>query len=361
MWRHVVEWEEEDDELETVLYATPAQVGLFHAAEAGDAEAVAMHISLVQAESTEDCESGALAPLDITLLRDERGNTLLNRAVWGGHEELARWLVAEFGFSIASRDAYGFTPLADATWYAQVNAVRFLLDAGSPVLTATHNGMTLIDICHRDFRTIADRDNDVAAVTAMIEAWTEARTRWWRPQRHRYFPKAFRDEVFTVLVIARSHDPDSGEYRYASACLLPLLPSELLCLIFAHLASQHVYEIEYAAADAALAARAVAQAAQAALREAQRALMREIAAAAVVAEDVDSELAAYDAWVTACDDPTVTMLVSPSQATADHDVFFAVSSARSSGPIRLKVLRDLVQADAQLRAEARRNSSGSSN
>jgi len=229
------------------MYA-PSQHELFRAAEAGDIGLVREYAAIVLEEIAEAVGREST----LNRIRDDRGNTILNRCLWGGHTELARVLVHEYGLNIATRDRFGFTPLADATWYARVPTIKFLLQAGSPLFTQTHDGMGLLDICDRDFRTIDDRPDDVAATREMITTWVDARRKAWSPERHLFYPLSVRKEIYTALVIARSVDQETGAYTYENSTFLPWLPNEVLHIIFGFLVSHTVWEIEYKKRQAAL-------------------------------------------------------------------------------------------------------------
>ena len=305
------------------MYA-PSQHELFRAAEAGDIGLVREYAAIVLEEIAEAVGREST----LNRIRDDRGNTILNRCLWGGHTELARVLVHEYGLNIATRDRFGFTPLADATWYARVPTIKFLLQAGSPLFTQTHDGMGLLDICDRDFRTIDDRPDDVAATREMITTWVDARRKAWSPERHLFYPLSVRKEIYTALVIARSVDQETGAYTYENSTFLPWLPNEVLHIIFGFLVSHTVWEIEYkkrqAALDAQREERERAEARVAARLEAERGQvesiirqvfsespMREALADAptplTMDDAVAGEYGAYVQWVRYARDSSVVM------------------------------------------------------
>jgi uncharacterized protein len=86
----------------------------------------------------------ALAPDAVLDVPNGNGITPLMKALYGTHEDIARWLV-ERGADVRARAASGETALHVAAAYASADMVRFLLDRGADVNAATDSGGSALD------------------------------------------------------------------------------------------------------------------------------------------------------------------------------------------------------------------------
>uniref|UniRef100_A0A8B9ZGE3 Ankyrin repeat and sterile alpha motif domain containing 6 n=1 Tax=Anas platyrhynchos TaxID=8839 RepID=A0A8B9ZGE3_ANAPL len=150
----------------------PPQVQLFlRACEQGDCETARRLLGLPggSAEpaaasacgSEEPAEPPAAAvpvPVDCT---DEAGNTGLQFAAAGGHEQLVRFLLRK-GASVQSRNHYGWSPLMQAARFGHLSVAHILLENGADLNAQNKLGANVL--------TMASRGGHVSMVKLLLES-----------------------------------------------------------------------------------------------------------------------------------------------------------------------------------------------
>ncbi|XP_005999792.1 ankyrin repeat and SAM domain-containing protein 6 [Latimeria chalumnae] len=97
-------------------------------------------------------------PVDCT---DEDGNTALQFAAAGGHENLVRFLLRK-GASVDSRNNYGWTPLMQAARFGHLSVAHILLEHGADVNARNRLGASVL--------TMASRGGHASVVKALLES-----------------------------------------------------------------------------------------------------------------------------------------------------------------------------------------------
>ncbi|XP_017830464.3 ankyrin repeat and SAM domain-containing protein 6 isoform X1 [Callithrix jacchus] len=101
---------------------------------------------------------GAPVPVDCS---DEAGNTALQFAAAGGHEQLVRFLLRR-GASVNSRNHYGWSALMQAARFGHVSVAHLLLDHGADVNAQNRLGASVL--------TVASRGGHLGVVKLLLEA-----------------------------------------------------------------------------------------------------------------------------------------------------------------------------------------------
>uniref|UniRef100_A0A8C3TDJ5 Ankyrin repeat and sterile alpha motif domain containing 6 n=1 Tax=Chelydra serpentina TaxID=8475 RepID=A0A8C3TDJ5_CHESE len=117
--------------------------GAEEAAEPGSGEAAAPPLSV---------------PVDCT---DEAGNTGLQFAAAGGHEQLVRFLLRR-GASVQSRNHYGWSPLMQAARFGHLTVAHILLEHGADLNAQNKLGASVL--------TMASRGGHVSVVKLLLES-----------------------------------------------------------------------------------------------------------------------------------------------------------------------------------------------
>ncbi|XP_013849156.1 ankyrin repeat and SAM domain-containing protein 6 isoform X3 [Sus scrofa] len=102
--------------------------------------------------------AGAPVPVDCS---DEAGNTALQFAAAGGHEQLVRFLLRR-GASVNSRNHYGWSALMQAARFGHVSVAHLLLDHGADVNAQNRLGASVL--------TVASRGGHLGVVKLLLEA-----------------------------------------------------------------------------------------------------------------------------------------------------------------------------------------------
>ncbi|XP_059580454.1 ankyrin repeat and SAM domain-containing protein 6 isoform X2 [Alligator mississippiensis] len=153
----------------------PSQVQLFlRACEQGDCDTARRLLGLAAAgpeaagaeeaaaEPTggggEAAAAGPPVPVDGT---DEAGNTGLQLAAGGGHEQLVRVLLRK-GASVQSRNHYGWSPLMQAARFGHLTVAHILLENGADLNAQNKLGASVL--------TMASRGGHVSMVKLLLES-----------------------------------------------------------------------------------------------------------------------------------------------------------------------------------------------
>ncbi|XP_077166376.1 ankyrin repeat and SAM domain-containing protein 6 [Paroedura picta] len=133
---------------------------LLRACEQGDCEgARRLLLGAEEAAGGEAAGAGAGAvPVDGT---DEAGNTALQFAAAGGHEELVGFLLRR-GASVQSRNCCGWSPLMQAARFGQLSVSRILLEHGADLHAQNKLGASVL--------SVAARGGHVGLVKALLES-----------------------------------------------------------------------------------------------------------------------------------------------------------------------------------------------
>ncbi|CAN9506492.1 unnamed protein product [Ophioblennius macclurei] len=111
--------------------------------------------SRLRSEAGSDCGVAAAAdmlsvvPVDCT---DEEGNTGLQFASAGGHEQLVRFLLRK-GASVDSRNNYGWTPLMQAARFGHLTVAHILLENGAEINGRNRLGASVLTMAARGGHT----------------------------------------------------------------------------------------------------------------------------------------------------------------------------------------------------------------
>ncbi|XP_025949690.2 ankyrin repeat and SAM domain-containing protein 6 isoform X2 [Dromaius novaehollandiae] len=97
-------------------------------------------------------------PVDGT---DEAGNTGLQFAAAGGHEQLVRFLLRK-GASVQSRNHYGWSPLMQAARFGHISVAHILLENGADLNAQNKLGASVL--------TMASRSGHVSMVKLLLES-----------------------------------------------------------------------------------------------------------------------------------------------------------------------------------------------
>ncbi|XP_056340898.1 ankyrin repeat and SAM domain-containing protein 6 isoform X1 [Oenanthe melanoleuca] len=97
-------------------------------------------------------------PVDCT---DEAGNTGLQFAAAGGHEQLVRFLLRK-GASVQSRNHYGWSPLMQAARFGHLSVAHILLENGADLNAQNKLGASVL--------TMASRGGHVSMVKLLLES-----------------------------------------------------------------------------------------------------------------------------------------------------------------------------------------------
>ncbi|XP_064006125.1 ankyrin repeat and SAM domain-containing protein 6 isoform X2 [Pogoniulus pusillus] len=97
-------------------------------------------------------------PVDCT---DEAGNTGLQFAAAGGHEQLVRFLLRK-GASVQSRNHYGWSPLMQAARFGHISVAHILLENGADLNAQNKLGASVL--------TMASRGGHVSMVKLLLES-----------------------------------------------------------------------------------------------------------------------------------------------------------------------------------------------
>ncbi|XP_040520307.1 ankyrin repeat and SAM domain-containing protein 6 isoform X1 [Gallus gallus] len=156
----------------------PAQVQLFlRACEQGDCETARRLLGLpggtagsaaASACGTEETaeprgEAAAAAPAPVVAVdcTDEAGNTGLQFAAAGGHEQLVRFLLRK-GASVQSTNHYGWSPLMQAARFGHLSVAHILLENGADLNAQNKLGASVL--------TMACRGGHVSMVKLFLES-----------------------------------------------------------------------------------------------------------------------------------------------------------------------------------------------
>uniref|UniRef100_A0A7M4FAS5 Ankyrin repeat and sterile alpha motif domain containing 6 n=1 Tax=Crocodylus porosus TaxID=8502 RepID=A0A7M4FAS5_CROPO len=102
--------------------------------------------------------TGPPVPVDST---DEAGNTGLQLAAGGGHEQLVRVLLRK-GASVQSRNHYGWSPLMQAARFGHLTVAHILLENGADLNAQNKLGASIL--------TMASRGGHVSMVKLLLES-----------------------------------------------------------------------------------------------------------------------------------------------------------------------------------------------
>ncbi|XP_040405285.1 ankyrin repeat and SAM domain-containing protein 6 isoform X2 [Cygnus olor] len=102
--------------------------------------------------------AAAAVPVDCT---DEAGNTGLQFAAAGGHEQLVRFLLRK-GASVQSRNHYGWSPLMQAARFGHLSVAHILLENGADLNAQNKLGANVL--------TMASRGGHVSMVKLLLES-----------------------------------------------------------------------------------------------------------------------------------------------------------------------------------------------
>lgn len=108
--------------------------------------------SRLRSETGSECGSAdmlALVPVDCT---DEEGNTGLQFASAGGHEQLVRFLLRK-GASVDSRNNYGWSPLMQAARFGHLTVAHILLENGAEINGRNRLGASILTMAARGGHT----------------------------------------------------------------------------------------------------------------------------------------------------------------------------------------------------------------
>ncbi|XP_029955528.1 ankyrin repeat and SAM domain-containing protein 6 [Salarias fasciatus] len=109
--------------------------------------------SRLRSEAGSECGAAAdmlsLVPVDGT---DEEGNTALQFASAGGHEQLVRFLLRK-GASVDSRNNYGWTPLMQAARFGHLTVAHILLENGAEINGRNRLGASVLTMAARGGHT----------------------------------------------------------------------------------------------------------------------------------------------------------------------------------------------------------------
>ncbi|XP_019364279.1 PREDICTED: ankyrin repeat and SAM domain-containing protein 6 [Gavialis gangeticus] len=106
----------------------------------------------------EAAAAGPPVPVDST---DEAGNTGLQLAAGGGHEQLVRVLLRK-GASVQSRNHYGWSPLMQAARFGHLTVAHILLENGADLNAQNKLGASVL--------TMASRGGHVSMVKLLLES-----------------------------------------------------------------------------------------------------------------------------------------------------------------------------------------------
>ncbi|WP_214412392.1 ankyrin repeat domain-containing protein [Sphaerisporangium fuscum] len=112
---------------------------------------------------TEIVEALLAAGADVNAVEPTFGAVPLHKAVYNGHADITRLLVARPGIDLAFQGATnGYSPLHDALWHGYADCARVLVEAGAPLDLVGHDGKTPLDLAEE----VLGKDHEVTLLIA---------------------------------------------------------------------------------------------------------------------------------------------------------------------------------------------------
>ncbi|MEV8630488.1 ankyrin repeat domain-containing protein [Streptosporangium sp. NPDC051023] len=103
------------------------------------------------------------AGADVNAVEPTFGAVPLHKAVYNGHADITRELVARPGINLGFQGGTnGYSPLHDAIWHGYAECARILVEAGAPLDLTGHDGKTPLDLAQE----VLGADHEVTLLIA---------------------------------------------------------------------------------------------------------------------------------------------------------------------------------------------------